>query len=68
MLSSHRPCHLLRFTNAHHSSGWHFIKDYDCFVNGHYTDSHCTLGTSPFFFFLTPTCVLPELDFELWIS
>jgi hypothetical protein len=26
-------------------SGWHYSRDYDCYVNGHYTDNHCTLGT-----------------------
>ncbi len=31
-------------------SGWDYIKAYKCYVNGHYTDSRCTLGTFPFLF------------------
>lgn len=25
-------------------SGWHYMKEYGCYVNGHYTDNRCTLG------------------------
>jgi hypothetical protein len=25
-------------------SGWHYSRDLDCFVNGHYTDNRCTAG------------------------
>lgn len=28
-------------------SGWHYSREYKCYVNGHYTDGHCTLGMSP---------------------
>lgn len=27
-------------------SGWHYIKQHDCFVSGHYTDNNCTYGMS----------------------
>lgn len=25
-------------------SGWHYMREYGCYVNGHYTDNRCTLG------------------------
>ncbi|KAK1829791.1 hypothetical protein QBC39DRAFT_310476 [Podospora conica] len=24
--------------------GWHYLRDYGCYVNGHYTDNRCTLA------------------------
>ncbi|KAL2263945.1 hypothetical protein VTK26DRAFT_4132 [Humicola hyalothermophila] len=28
--------------NGFRNCGWHYVKDLDCFVNGHYTDNRCT--------------------------
>ncbi|KAF2271640.1 uncharacterized protein EI97DRAFT_446470 [Westerdykella ornata] len=30
--------------NGAKNCGWHYLRDLDCFVNGHYTDNHCTLA------------------------
>ncbi|KAH6624070.1 hypothetical protein B0J18DRAFT_427191 [Chaetomium sp. MPI-SDFR-AT-0129] len=28
--------------NGFRNCGWHYSKQHDCFVSGHYTDNHCT--------------------------
>ncbi|KAK3901356.1 hypothetical protein C8A05DRAFT_34961 [Staphylotrichum tortipilum] len=30
--------------NGARNCGWHYIRDYKCYVNGHYTDNSCTLA------------------------
>ncbi|KAK4041116.1 hypothetical protein C8A01DRAFT_34849 [Parachaetomium inaequale] len=30
--------------NGFRNCGWHYSKQHDCFVSGHYTDNRCTLA------------------------